>query len=144
MPLRVYDWRFRDRRTEMMYVATDLFRDPEQDAGAAVEEDLTPEARAVRLYEARGYYERPLAFKRRFRLCKAAARVEDVDPDTVRALRPFIEQWEPDWVEWVKREWPGRRGDVESVAHFSGVPLQATMAILENLYERGDLEVTDV
>lgn len=114
-----------------------------QEAGAAVEEDLMPEARAVRLYEARGYYERPLAFKRRFRLCKAAAKVEDVDPDTVRALRPFIEQWEPDWVEWVKREWPGRRGDVESVAHFSGVPLQATMAILENLHERGELQIED-
>jgi len=142
--LRVYDWRFRDGSTEMLYVATDAFRDPELEAGAAVEKGLTPEAKQARLYEARGYYERPLAFKRRFRLCKIAARVEDVDPDSVRALRPFIEQWEPEWVDWVKREWPGRRGDIESVAHFAGVPLQATMAILENLYERGELQTDDI
>lgn len=103
--LKVYDWRFRDEGTEMLYYeAADPFSDPAWDAGAAVGEGLTPQAKVVRLHEARGYYERPLAFKRRFRLCKAAARVEDVDPDTVRALRPFIEQWEPDWVEWVKRE----------------------------------------
>jgi hypothetical protein len=142
VPLRVYGWRFRDESTEMLYVA-DKFLDPSREAGAAVEENLRPEARAARVYEARGYYERPLAFKRRFRLCKAAARVEDVDPNSVRALRPFIEQWEPDWVEWVKREWPARRGDIESVAHFAGVPLQATMAILENLHERGELQTDD-
>lgn len=62
MPLRVYDWRFRDESTEMLYVAAGPFRNPELEAGAAVEEDLTPEARMARLYEARGYYERPLAF----------------------------------------------------------------------------------
>lgn len=139
MPFRVYDWRFRDESMEMLYVATDPFRNPELEA--AVEEDLTPEARMARLYEARGYYERPLAFKRRFRLCKAAARVEDVDPDLVKALRPFIEQWESEWVEWVKREWLGRRGDIE--AYWSGVPLQATVAILDNLYERGELQADD-
>lgn len=144
MTLRVYDWRFRDEGTEMLYYeATDPLRDPAWDAGAAVGEDLTPQAKAARLHEARGYYERPLAFKRRFRLCKAAARVEDVDPDTVRALRPFIEQWEPDWVEWVKREWLVYRPDIESTAYWSGVPLQATMAILDNLFERGELETDD-
>lgn len=66
-----------------------------------------------------------------------------MDPDSVKALRPFIEQWEPEWVEWVKREWSGRWGDIESVAYWSGVPLQATMAILENLHERGELQTDD-
>ena len=143
MTLKVYDWRFRDGSTEMLYVSTDPLQEPSLEAGAAVREDLPHEAKVARRHEARGYYERPLAFKRRFRVCKIAARVEDVAPDSVRALRPFIEQWEPDWVEWVKREWPGRRGDVESVAHCSGVPLQATMAILENLHERGELQTDD-
>jgi hypothetical protein len=142
--LKVYDWRFRDESTEMLYYeATDPLREPAWDAGAAVGEDLTPQARVARLHEARGYYERPLAFKRRFRLCKAAARVEDVDHDTVRALRPFIEQWEPDWVEWVKREWSVYRPDIESTAYWAGVPLQATMAILDNLHGRGELGSED-
>jgi hypothetical protein len=127
----------------MLYVAADPFRDPSLEAGAAVGEDLSEKARTARLHEARGYYERPLAFKRRFRLCKAAARVEDVDPDAVRALRPFIERWEPEWVEWVKREWLVYRPDIESTAYWSGVPLQATMAILENLHERGELQTDD-
>lgn len=144
MTLKVYDWRFRDEGTEMLYYnAVDPSRDLTGDAGAAVGEDLTPQARAARLHEARGYYKRPLAFKRRFRLCKAVARVEDVDPDTVRALRPFIEQWEPDWVEWVTREWPSYRPDIESTAYWAGVPLQATMAILDNLHERGELGSED-
>ena len=42
-------------------------------------------------------------------------------------------------MERVKNEWPGRQGDVESVAFFAQVPLQATMAILQNLHERGEL-----
>jgi hypothetical protein len=127
----------------MLYVPEDPLREPVLEARAAVGEDLAPNARIARLHEARGYYERPLSFKRRFRGCKAAARVEDVDPDAVRALRPFIEQWEPGWVEAVKQEWPGRQGDVESVAFFAEVPLQATMAILANLHERGELNVDE-
>lgn len=29
------------------------------------------------------------------------------------------------------------------MAHFAGAPLQATMAILENLHERGELQIED-
>lgn len=58
----------------------------------------------------------------------------------MRALRPFIEQWEPKWVERVKNEWLAYRPNIESTAYWARVPLQATMAILENLYERGELD----
>lgn len=139
MPLRVYNWRFKDKSTEMLYVATDPLRGQPLEAAAAIREDLTETARTARLHEARGYYEQPMAFKERIKLCKAAAGVEDVDPDTVRALRPFIQQWEPEWVERVKREWLVYQLNIESTAYWSGVPLQATMAILENLYEREEL-----
>lgn len=84
MTLKVYDWRFRDGSTEMLYVSTDPLEEPSLEAGAAVREDLPHEAKVARRHEARGYYERPLAFKRRFRVCKIAARVEDVDPDSVQ------------------------------------------------------------
>ncbi|CAN5271923.1 hypothetical protein BH24ACT19_BH24ACT19_20880 [soil metagenome] len=43
----------------------------------------------------------------------------------------------------MKSERPAHRGDVESVAYFYGVPLQATMVILENLHERGVLQAED-
>ncbi|MGH3085710.1 MAG: hypothetical protein ACRDSJ_00145 [Rubrobacteraceae bacterium] len=65
-----------------------------------------------------------------------------MDPDAVRALRPSIEQDEPEWVERVKRERAGY-WNVESTAYWSEVPLQATLAILLNLYERGDLKTDD-
>ncbi len=137
MSLRVIEWDFRNKQLEG-YIARDF--DP---SVLAVQEDLPAEARRARELEARGYEDRPLSFKWREKACYAAANVLEVDPDAVRALRPFIEQWEPEWVEWVKKEWAGRRGDIESVAYFAEVPLQATMAILENLYERGELQTDD-
>lgn len=69
----------------------------------------------------------------------AAANVLEVDPDAVRALRPRIEREEP---EWLKGEWESFR-DVESTAFWAEVPLQATMAILLNLHERGEQVIDD-
>ncbi len=66
----------------------------------------------------------------------------EVDPDAVRALRPRIEREEPEWVERVKDEWESFR-DVESTAFWAEVPLQATVAILLNLHERGELKVEE-
>lgn len=108
----------------------------------AVQEDLRPEARRARELEAEGYDERPLAFKWHEKACYAAANVEEVDMDAVRALKPHIEREESGWVERVKREWEGFR-DVESVAFWTEVPIQAVVAILLNLDERGELR-TDV
>lgn len=135
--VRVIEWGFRNKQLEGYY-ARDF--DP---SVLAVQEDLRPEARRARELEALGYEERPLSFKWREKACFTAAKVEDVDPDAVRALRPFIDQWEPDWVEWVKREWPLYRPDIETTAYWAGVPLQATMAILDNLHGREELEVEE-
>lgn len=96
-----------------------------------------------RLLEARGYEERPLAFKWNEKFCYVAANVSEVEPDAVRSLRCSIEEDEPGWVESVKRQWPAYRPNVESTAYWAGVPLQATVAILLNLYERGELNVED-
>ncbi len=137
MSLRIIEWDFRNKQLEG-YIARDF--DP---SVLAVQEDLPKEVRRARELEARGYEDKPLSFKWREKACYAAANVLEVDPDSVRALRPHIESDEPEWVEWVKSEWPARRGDVESVAHFAQVPLQATMAILENLHERGELQTED-
>jgi hypothetical protein len=109
----------------------------------AVQEDLRPEARRARELEARGYEERPLSFKWDEKFCFAAANVEQVDPDAVRALRPTIESDEPYWVESVKNEWLAYRPNIESTAYWSGVPIQATLAILLNLRERGELDVEE-
>lgn len=134
--MRVLEWGFRNNRLEG-YVARDL--DP---SVLAVREDLSPEARRARELEARGYEERPLAFKWDDKLLFAAGGLAEVDPDAVRSLRPSIEREEPGWVERVKREWAGC-WSVESTADWSGVPIQATFAILLNLHERGELVVEE-
>lgn len=84
-----------------------------------------------------------MSFKWCEKACYAAANVMEVDQYSVRGLKPRIEREEPKWVERVNDEWPARRGDVESVAYVAQVPLQATMALLENLYERGELKTDD-
>lgn len=134
--MRVLERGFRSKRLEG-YVARNL--DP---SVLAVREDLSPEARRARELEARGYEERPLAFKWDDKLLFAAGGLAEVDPDAVRALRPSIEREEPGWVESVKREWEGT-WSVESAADRSGVPLQATFAILLNLRDRGELRVEE-
>jgi hypothetical protein len=58
----------------------------------------------------------------------------------VRALRPDIEREEPVWAEAVRRGWELYR-DVVWVSLETRVPLQAVIAILENLKERGELPV---
>lgn len=130
--LRVYDWRFRNERLEALYVAQ-----PEP-AGVALREDLTPEARRARELEALGYFLAPHLFGRRWKFCYLAANAGEVDPESVRALRLVAEREEPGWVEAVGREWEHRR-DVERVSLETGVPLQAVVAILENLREREEL-----
>jgi hypothetical protein len=65
-----------------------------------------------------------------------------VDPDSVRALKPDIEREEPLWAEAVRRRWELYRV-VERVSLETRVLLQAVIAILENLRERGDLPVED-
>ena len=105
----------------------------------AVEEGLSGEARRARELEAEGYHERPSAFKRREKWWFAAANVLEWIR-AVCALRPRIEREEPEWVERVRDEWESFRG-VESTAFWAEVPLQATVAILLNLHERGELRV---
>lgn len=136
MNLRVVEWGFRNKGLEGYYA-----RDFEPSV-FAVQEDLRPEARRARELEARGYEERPLSFKWDEKFCYAAGSVLDLDPDTVRALRPTIEQDEPEWVERVKEEWRGY-WNIESTAYWSEVPLQATLAILLNLSDRGELAVEE-
>lgn len=136
MGLRVVEWPFRNKRMEG-YVARDF-----EMAVLAVQEDLRPEARRAREMEAEGYEERPLAFKWRQKACYTVANVLEVDSDAVRALRPRIEDEQPDWVERVKDEWKSYR-DVESVAFWAEVPIQAVVAILLNLEKRGELKTDD-
>ena len=138
MGLRVVEWGFRNKRLEG-YIARDL--DP---SVLAVQEGLVHEARRARELEAMGYEERPLAFKWNEKFCYVAANVSEVDPDAVRSLKLRIEEDEPGWVESVKRQWPAYRPNVESTAYWAGVPLQATVAILLNLHERGELNVEDI
>jgi hypothetical protein len=134
--VRVLEWKFRNQRLEGYYAHD---REP---AVLALQEGLSGEARRARELEAEGYHARPPAFKRREKRCFAAANVLEVDPDAVRALRPRIEREEPEWVERVRDEWESFR-DVESTAFWAEVPLQATVAILTNLYERGELKVEE-
>jgi hypothetical protein len=137
LSLRVVEWEFANKRLEG-YIARDF-----EPAVLAVQEDLRPEARRARELEALGYDANPLGFKWREKLCYAAANVLEVDPDAVRALRPTIERDEPGWVQSVKNQWPAYRPDVESVAYWAEVPLQATVAILLNMQEGGELNVED-
>lgn len=133
----IYDWSFRNKRLEALYIA-----DPEP-AGAALSEDLAPEARRARELEVRGYFRVPPSCGRRWKLCYLAANLEEVDPEAVRALRPDIESEEPEWVAAVRRGWELHR-DVERVGFETRVPLQAVVAILENLRERGELRIDDL
>lgn len=133
MTMRVLEWDFRNKGLEGYYA-----RDFETSV-LAVQEDLRPEARRTRELEARGYEKRPLSFKWDQKYCYAAGSLLQVDPDAVRSLRPTIEEDEPGWVEAVKREWKGY-WNIESTAYWSEVPMQAVVAILLNLEERGELE----
>jgi hypothetical protein len=127
--VRVLEWKFRNKRLEGYYAHD---REP---AVLAVQEGLSGEARRARELEAEGYHERPTAFKRREKWCFAAANVLEVDPDVVRpAGRPCIEREEPEWVERVRDEWE---------SFWAEMPLQAKVAILLNLHERGELRVED-
>jgi hypothetical protein len=90
----------------------------------------------------RGYYSSPRAFGRRYRFCYLVANAGEVDPGSVRAPRPHIEREEPLWAEAVRRGWELYR-DVERVSLETRVPLQAVIAMLENLRERGELPVED-
>ena len=132
MSLRVLERRFRNKGLEGYYT-----RDF-QPSVLAVQEGLSPEARRARELEALGYEKMPQAFKGGEKFCYAAGSLREVDPDAVKALRATIEQAEPEWVWRVKKEWRGP-WIVESIAYWSGVPLQATLAILLNLHERGEL-----
>ena len=87
-------------------------------------------------------YSSPLSFRKRYRFCYLAANAGEMDPDSVRALRPDIEREEPVWAEAVRRGWELHR-DVERVSLETRVPLQAVIAILKNLRERGELPVED-
>jgi hypothetical protein len=132
--LRVVEWRLRNKGLEGYYT-----RDF-QPSVLVVQEDLRPEARRARELEARGYEKMPHAFKWGEKFCYAAGSLREVDPDAVKALRASIEQDEPEWVRRVKKEWRGY-WNVESIAYWSGVPLQATLAILLNLRDRGELDL---
>lgn len=134
MSLRVVEWRFRNKGLEAYYT-----RDF-QPSVLAVQEDLSPDARRVRELEACGYEKMASAFKLGEKYCYAVGSLWEVDPVSVKALRASIEQGEPGWVERVKKEWRGY-WNVESLAYWSGVPLQATLAILLNLRDRGELNV---
>ncbi len=57
-------------------------------------------------------------------------------PTRCGPLRPDIEREEPLWAEAVRRGWELYR-DVERVSLETRVPLQAVIAILENLREAG-------
>ncbi len=137
MTLEIYEWPFRNKRLEACYT------ERPRPAGMAIQAGLAPSARRARELEARGYYRRPLSFKRREKLCYAATSAREVDPDAVRALKHDIEREEPGWVERVRAEWETYR-DVESVSFWAEVPIQAVVAILESLNERGELSATDL
>lgn len=134
MSLRVVEWRFRNKGLEGYY--TRSFRP----SVLAVQEDLSPEARRARELEARGYEKIPREFKWNEKFCYAVGSLREVDPDAVKALRATIEEAEPEWVRRVEKEWRGF-WTVESIAYWSGVPLQATLAILLNLRDGRELNV---
>ena len=131
--LRIFDWDLGGGRVEGHYTNVP---DP---AGMAIQEGLPEAARRARELEALGYYDKPLSFKWREKTLLVAAGVEDLDPDTVRALRAVIEEAEPEWVERVRAEIPSYGDDLFSLSYYSEVPPQAVRAIIEIMRERGDL-----
>lgn len=129
MSLRVVEWSFRNKAIESYYTRTF------QPSVVAIQEGLSHEVRRLRELEALGYERRPGEFAWAEKLCYAAGYLREVDSDTVRALRPTIERDEPEWVDRIKEVWHGA-WIVDSVAYWSGVPLQATLAIMLNLQDR--------
>ncbi len=129
MSLRVVEWNFRNKGIESYY--TRLF----EPSVVAIQEGLSPEVRRLRELEALGYERMPQEFAWAEKLCYASGYLKEVDSDTVRALRPTIERDEPGWVDRINEVWQGA-WIVDSVAYWSGVPLQATLAIMLNLRDR--------
>ena len=106
------------RSSSLFSVERDTRQYPEV---GAIQEGLSPEMRRLRELEALGYEKRPQEFAWAEKLCYAAGSLEkESDSDTVRALRPSIEQDEPEWVRRIEDVWRGY-WIVESVAYWSGV-----------------------
>lgn len=135
MELRFFEWEF-GPEVEGVYL-----EDPEP-AGVALRRDLAPGARIARELEARGYFENPLHFKwsTRQKVMLTACSPEEIDEDAVRALRLVVDKAVPEWVAAVKKEaeFYGP-DDLLNIEFWSGVPIQAVKAIIENLRERGEL-----
>lgn len=102
----------------------------------AVRPDLTPAVRRSRELELYGCWIRPPAGRRR--LCFAAHTLDEVDPVSVRSIRRTVDPMEPVWVEDVKRACE-ETNDVAQIAGECGLDLHATIAIVENLRQRGEL-----
>ena len=102
----------------------------------AVQPDLSDNARRAREIEAYGYHIRPPYGREKF--CTWPDSVEDIDPLSVRAQKRCVEHMEPEWLDRVKREWEGRY-DEASVVFWSELPPETVHAILEILWERGEI-----
>lgn len=107
-------------------------------AALAVRPELSEDAKEARRIEALEYEARPasLAGGEKFLLyprCYA-----EVDRTAVRAHRKRVERIRPEWVERVRREWETYR-DVESTIYWSELEPEPVVAILKNLWERGEI-----
>jgi hypothetical protein len=130
VPLRFFEWTFRNERTEAICLS-----DPEA-LFVAIAADLCPEAKRARELEALGYYESGQHFGRMGKVCHVATRAQNVDGEAVLALKRVVEREEPGWIERVRKTWTSY-GDAESVSLWTGLPLQVVVAIHELLDERG-------
>jgi hypothetical protein len=101
-----------------------------------LDQDLPYDEQDALEAEGRCYTVKGPRAKRKF--CYPPSKVEDMDPERIRALRRCIEDLRPDWVGLVK--WACQ---IDNVAHkiisYSGVPPYPAYAILLNLKARGEL-----
>ncbi|PLS87313.1 MAG: hypothetical protein CYG60_02585 [Actinobacteria bacterium] len=102
----------------------------------AVQPTLSANARRAREIELCGLGR--LLLKRNERYCTWPGSWEDIDGLSVRAQKICVEEMEPEWVTRVKGEWEGRY-DEASVVFWSELPPETVRAILEILWERGEI-----
>ena len=105
-----------------------------------VQPHLSDSAKRAREIEAEYYHRKTPLGGQRF--CTWPTCVEEIDGLSVRAQKAFVEEMEPEWLERVRREWEGRY-DEASVVYWSELPPETVRAILEILYERGDIGPPD-
>ena len=128
-----YDEReFRNLELDAIYTEFGKIR-----PGLAIDPHLSFEHQSALAAEGKSYaeYRAPRGGRK---ACYAPRSLEEMDQERIKALMRTVEAERPDWLEQVRLA-THIDNDTYRIISYSGVPPYATVAILRNMVERGEL-----